>query len=223
MAGRRRDVIFRTEPPMPQHDAENVCAGLQQLRDIVAHIEHARAQRERLVVVVVRVAGVQHALPHLGAVHIQFPVTQPRHVDSRPPHRPVHGELPSQQRRRNRPVGRADPATLPIARLQQPHAESGRRTIGADPSFPVPHPHRPPAAFIALQLRAIVFDVRHFCRCDLAAVPSVTDPGQQIGLAAGDQDLVGRLALAALLRAQQPTEARLTGVDAHRIDGIFAL
>ena len=65
--------------------------------------------------------------------------------------------------------------------------------------------------------------MRHIRRRDPAAIPSVTDPGQQIGLAAGDQDPVTRLALTALLRLQQPTEARLTGVDAHRIGGIFAL
>ena len=161
VAGRRRDVLLRTVPAMAQNDAEYVTARLQQRRDIVAHVKHACVQRKRLVVAVVRVSGVQHALPRLGAVHIQFPVTQPGHVNSRPPHRPVQGKRSPQQRRGDRTVGRADPAALPVAGLQQPHAEHRRIAEAAGISFPVPNPHCPPAALIASQRRAFVFDLRH--------------------------------------------------------------
>ena len=223
VAGRRRNVILRAVPAMAQHDAENIGARPQQLRDIVAHIEHPRTQSNRPVVVVIRIPGVQHALSNLGAVHIQFPITQPRHVDRRPPHRPVHRKRPSQQRRRNLPVRRANPTSQPVAGLQQPHAEHRRRAESAASSLPVPHPHRPPAALIADEPRTVIFHVRHVCRFHPAAVPLVTDPGQQFSLAAGDQNPVGRLPLTARLRMQQPAEARLPRVDAHRIHDIFTL
>ena len=159
LAGRRRDVLFGAVPAMPQHDAHDVGACLQPLGYIMAHIEDARAQGEGLIVGVVGVAGIQHALPHLGAVEGKLPIAQAGHVERCPPHGPVQGECPAQQRRRDAPVGRADPAALPIAGLQQPHAEYGRRCLAAGAPLLIPHPHRPPAPFIAGERRAAIDDV----------------------------------------------------------------
>ncbi len=116
----------------------------------------------------------------------------------------------------------ADPGRLPVVGAQQPHFPPGGRGEGGGAVVAVPDAESPPVAVGRAQRRATVDDVGGLGRGDATTLPDVGLSGEEARGGAGDEDLIGGLALAALMGGEGPTEAWVEDVDTEGIGQVLA-
>jgi hypothetical protein len=114
-----------------------------------------------------------------------------------------------------------DPNGLPIVGLQQGHLPSGRRTPRRNMALAVPNADLPMATHTAGHRLSSVLHLDRGIRRHPTAIPQITLVLAEQFARARHEYLIGRLGLAAggrFGRLEHPTEPRLRGVDAQRID-----
>ena len=190
---------------MAEHHGDGVRAFAEEGRDVVGHIEDA--------LVVGRPGRVEDVVPGLAAVEAELVVAEAGDVGPGPLDPALERELLAEL------VLLPDPDALPIALVEEPGVEAGDGAPGAFAAVPVPGPDLPVIGLAAFEGLPGEDDLDGLGRRDLAAVPDVARGGLGIGR---DEDLVGRLDLAALRVLEDPEEAGLGHVDAHRVLEVFA-
>ena len=179
----------------------------------------------------------QEVVAHLAPVERQLVLPQAAHVHERPPEVRLDGELPAQQHgfvgglgafqvSGLVGVGCADPLRArPIGRAQHAHRPLPYRAPGRGRAGLIPHPDLPPDGLVRDERLAGVGHLDGPVGGHLAGIPQVAAVGGQQGGRGGRDHLVG--ALGQTVRGgidglQQPVEPRVRGVDAQRIDAVFA-
>ena len=114
------------------------------------------------------------------------------------------------------------PRCLPVLRPEQPHGPHGRPAPFRSGAVPIPDPDFPIARLAGDECLTLVDNADGPIGFDLTGVPEIALPGCEQRLTAGDQDPVGGLRLAALVRLDNPAQARTGRVDAEGIDEVFA-
>ena len=199
-------------PAVAEHDADGIGALLELRGHVVGHVEDALR--------VVTGRRVEHVVADAPAVEIELVPAQAGDVETGVSDRLIEFKRSAQEGGSD--IGmRADPLPGPVALVEQPHREGGRLAVVARPPVLVPDPHLPPAALFAGEVGAAVRHVYRAIGRYLAAVPPVAALREQALPAAGDQDLIGRLGLAASVGFEQPAEAGSSCVDVDRIGRVL--
>ena len=115
----------------------------------------------------------------------------------------------------------ANPLGCPVFRLEQAHGPHRRLTPDGFAAVPVPDLHFPEAPLMGDEGRALVCHGDGFVTGNPAAIPQVTALRLERLLAAGDQEAIGGLLLAALARLDNPTQPWRSFLDPQRINQVF--
>ena len=175
-------------PAVAEHDADGVGAGLQLFGDVVGDVEDALG--------VVAGGGVEDVVTDAPAVEVEFVPAEAGDMEAGAADGTGEVELFAQEGGGD--VGRgADPVAGPVAFVEEAHGEGGGFGVGAGAVVLVPDAELPVAGLVAGQGGAGVGDVDGAVGDYFAAVPLVGAAGLEVFSAAGDEDLVGRLGLAA--------------------------
>ena len=174
---------------------------------------------------VVGPAGVEIIVADALAVEVKVMNSQRGGVDRGPPYGLPHRKGDSKVRRWRKnqlggfrfcsPGGRTgcscctglvitDPLSLPVGGFEQSHGPDRQRTPGRGLAILVPNLDLPVARLIGQERFSAVDNGRGVVALHLAAVPEVSLVELQNGLAAGHQNLVPGLSLAALGRGDDP-------------------
>ena len=195
----------RLVPAVAEGDSDRVGAFADERRHVIGRVEDA--------LVVGRPSGIEDVVAGLPAIEAQLVVAEAGDVGPGPLDPALEAELLAEL------VLPADPSAFPVALGEKPGVESRHGAPGALAAVPVPGADLPEIRLAALERLPGEGDLRGLGRGDLPAVPDIPRGGLGVGR---DDDLIGRLDLAAFRVPVDPEEARLRHVDAHRVDEIFA-
>ena len=213
----------RVVPAVAQHGADRVLALLQSVGHVVGDVQRS--------LVVAGEGRIEHVIADLAAVEMQFVEAQAAHADGGRADRLLDLERLAKHgaRGRLRPLdvegqflGVRDPFRLPLGRIENAHRPKGRLAPIGRLAVLVPHADLPPALRVRRQRLAGILDLNRPIGLDSAGVPEIALVLLEQFGAAGHENLIGRLPLAALVGSHEPIQPRLGHVDAQGVFEIFA-